>query len=95
MPVGILLSKTGTQLLCGTGSVPPRNVSVIPFWVCPCPLGACFTPTDVDGIMSPPAAKTKSRPPLLPGDTLARKPARSMWPSRPRSVGTQVPGLEM
>ena len=88
MPVGSGMLESFTHLETGLGSAPPNMPIVAPLatgWRSPQAwLVAVFFP-------SPPAAKRKSRPPLVPGETLASRPPRSAWPSVPSTVEAQDP----
>jgi hypothetical protein len=90
MFVGIGFCAIGTHDVCGCGSAPPRNPSVMPLVVWP------FVPSAMPGagFMFPFAARRKSSPPVVPGEMLERSVPRFMCPSVPMRIGMQVFGID-
>src|SRR5262245_17446135 len=84
IPVGIGRVDIFTHFESGFGSAPPYMPNVAP------PLIGFRSPQEKPELSSrafgPPAAKRKSRPPLVPGEMLARRPDRSMCPSVPTMI---------
>src|SRR5262245_8481191 len=94
MPVGGVRFAVGTHADGGIAVIPPKNPSVMPFGAWPghprlsaAAFGA--------GIISPPAARTRSSPPDVLGERLLSALERSMCPSIPSIIGTHVLGSDV